>query len=270
MANASELSSYASSVLDRLTPSEQGISLASPLIASVVTFAAATLPIYVGLFLPSLSRRWEGGRRAFLYGVGIGILFASFFDLAKETAGISTSTLRSPLDFLNILSLAVGLLAFLALYRTKWMGQASSLLLLYLWALLGVGLHGVGEGIVIGYDFSTGATVLSIAQVGSFVLHKVGEGITIGIILMERGHLGRHAGLSGLVAGSPTFLGALAGVLGLSSYASTLFFAVSAGATIFMATKFASLAGGSSSRTIVGIFVAFLYMYISGVLHQFE
>lgn len=260
---------YAVSVFDTLTPGEQGINLASPVIASVVTFAATTLPIYVGLFLPRLSR-WEGGKKAFLYGVGIGILFVSFFDLAKETAGISTSTLRGPLDVFNVLSLAFGLLAFLVLFSKEWNERISSSLLLYLWALLGVGFHGVGEGIVIGYDFLTGATVFSFAQITSFVLHKVGEGITIGILLRERGDGIGHAGLSGLVAGSPAFLGALAGILGMPSYASTFFFAVSAGATIFMATKFASLAGGTTSRTVVGIFVAFLYMYVSGVLHQFE
>lgn len=250
-----------------------GIELANPFIASVVSFTVAMVPIYLGISLPRLSGRWEGGRRALFYGAGIGILSASFFDLLKETRGISTGTLNSVTDLFNVLALVLGLAAFLAVHSLAKRSQdgLSSLPILYLWALLGVGFHSVGEGVIIGYDLVTGATVLSLPQLSSFALHKLAEGLTVGVLLVEGGYRLKHGGLSGLLAGFPIVLGTVAGISGLPAVLSTYFFATGAGATIYVLTRFATnLGSASSSKVVIGIMLGFLYMYLSGVLHQFQ
>ncbi len=237
---------------------------------SFLVFIASTLAIWAGLFLLKFLGRWKERNGALFIGVGVGILFASFLDLTKETAGIGTSSLRSPLDLLNLVALGTGLLAFLVFHASGREGSNPSLALLYLWAALGIGFHSAGEGMVIGYDFTTGATVLSLSQISSYLLHKAGEGLTIGLLLIQGGYRWRHAGLSGLIAGFPTLLGVFAGIAGIPASLSTLFFAVGAGATIYMVNKQAGLTGGPSYKAVLGIFLGFLYMYFSGVLHQFE
>ncbi len=242
-----------------------------PNLLSIVTFTAATLAIYAGLALPKLLGRWTASKSTLLLAAGIGVLLAAFFDLLKETAGIGTSTLRSPTDVVDLVAFGIGLLVFLAVHASagRRAGHVGSVALLYLWALIGIGFHGAGEGIVIGNDFLTGATVLSVFQVSSYLLHKIGEGFTIGLLFVQGGYAWRDGVLSGLLGGLPTFFGVLAGLSGLPGEALTILFAASAGATMFMVIRFATFTRRPTPQMILGAFLGFLYMFLSGVLHQF-
>lgn len=222
----------------------------------------------LGVLLVRAVRGWEQPRRRILSALVVGVLVANFYDLAKETAGLSGSTLRGVVDVLNVSFFAVALLGFYFAHQS--LNGGGNLWLAYLWALLGVGLHGMGEGIVIGYDFATGFTILSLPQALSFTLHKIAEGASIGVLVYAvRVGLTQSVTVS-LVAGLPVAVGTLLGLFGLPGGTSTFFFASSAGATVYgMTTLFTSDRNGVR-RYAVWILVGFLYMYFAGVIHQFE
>lgn len=248
------------------------ISISDPLDVYLFSLLASLPAIYAGIFWFKFIRTKSEHSKDFAIYLAIGILLASLYDLTKETAGLSGSTLRSGTDALNVLAFSIALLGFIGIHAyTKSANNASvPLITAYIWAIVGVGLHSVGEGAIMGYDFSTGATSLSGFQISSFALHKAGEGFTIGILLMRGNLTAKHAIPTGLFAGLPTIAGAGLGFLGIPAIFATYFFAAAMGATIFVITKFVRLGWNAKQSTLVGILIGFLYMYFAGVLHQFE
>lgn len=249
-----------------------GISITDPFDIYLFPLLASLPAIYAGIFWFKFIRSKSEASKDLAIYLAIGILLASLYDLTKETAGLSGSTLRSPADAFNVLAFSIALLGFIGIHAyTKSANNASlPLLTAYIWAILGVGLHSVGEGAIIGYDFSTGATSLSGFQIASFALHKAGEGFTIGILLMRGNFTTKHAIPTGILAGLPILVGAGMGFSGIPAVFATYFFAAAMGATIFVITKFVRLTGSLKQTTAVGVLIGFLYMYFAGVLHQFE
>ena len=242
----------------------------------------ATVPgIYAGLFILKALKIRRESIKILAINIAIGILFAFLYDLLKSTSGISTGSLRTVTDVFNIIVFLVVFLSFTIVYRyinkkhqnNKYNNYYSILFYsAYLWAMLGVGLHTIGEGIVIGYDFRTGATSLSLAQVSSFILHKIGEGFTMSIFILCGKLKNIHILLIGAIATFPILVGASMGYSLFSPSIATYFFAGAAGATIFIITKFINMTKDTSlhNRTLIGILAGFLFMYFSGVIHQFE
>lgn len=253
------------------TETASAFQLTDPLFVVLLTLGAALVPVYIGVGLVQAVDHWPR-RQGWLLGSAGGILFASFFDLLKETAGLSTGTLRSANDVANIVAFSVALIVLLAFQqygaRQGWI--ANGALLLYLWAIIGVGLHSLGEGVVIGYSFVTGVTTLSVAQGLSFALHKLGEGFTIGVVAALGAVRSRHLAVSALAGGVPATLGAVLGLGALGGTAVTIAFAASVGATVYVLARLLMREGTSREQTILGVLVGFLYMYFAGVLHQFE
>ncbi|MGH9953507.1 MAG: hypothetical protein ACRD5J_17955, partial [Nitrososphaeraceae archaeon] len=237
--------------------------------------------------------------------IGIGILFASFYDLAKGTAGIGAGTLRNVTDVINVITFSAVFAIFITLYAyttkknnvnkdnnrhaditattanspssaTATIGTVTiPLILIYAWSIFGVGSHSIGEGIIMGYDFATGSTSLSPAQISSFILHKIGEGFTIGVLLIfSLVNKNRHILILGAIAGLPTILGAGAGYALFPPTVATYFFAAAVGATISIIIIFVHvLLTTTASRyniLLIGILAGYLFMFLSGVLHQFE
>lgn len=249
-----------------------GISISDPLGVYLFSILASLLAIYAGIFWFKFIRSKSEPSKDFAIYLAVGILLASLYDLTKETVGLSGSTLRSPADALNVLAFSIALLGFIGIHAyTKSANNASvPLVTAYIWAIVGVGLHSVGEGAIIGYDFGTGATSLSGFQISSFTLHKAGEGFTIGMLLMRGNFPTKHAIPTGVLAGLPTIAGAGLGFSGIPAVFATYFFAAAMGATIFVITKFVRLTWNAKQTTLIGVLIGFLYMYFAGVLHQFE
>lgn len=245
-----------------------GLNLANPLVAGLFSLMAGVVPVLIGVLVIRLLKGWESNRRLPLSGLAIGVLFASFFDLLKGTSGLSSSTLKGVIDSLNVSLFSIALVVFYLFHRA--FGNERAIGLAYLWAVLGIGFHSVGEGIVIGYDFATGFTILSIPQVLSFTLHKLAEGITVGVVLYSSKVTLIHAVATSVVAGMPVALGTVLGLFGLPGGTSTIFFAAASGATVYAAVNLFNLDGGRRSGFALGMLAGFLYMYFAGVLHQFE
>ncbi|MGH9925371.1 MAG: hypothetical protein ACRD5B_08330, partial [Nitrososphaeraceae archaeon] len=232
----------------------------------LLSFLASVPAIYAGLFLSKIIKpiKKSTSYKVLAGSIGIGILFASFYDLAKGTAGLGTGTLRNVTDVLNIITFSAVLAIFIAVYAyttkinnvnknnnrqaddiTATTGNSLSsaittvstvtipLILIYVWSIFGVGSHSIGEGIIMGYDFATGSTSLSPAQISSFILHKIGEGFTIGVLLLfSLVNKNRYIFITGAIAGLPTILGAGAGYALFPPSIATYFFAAAVGATI--------------------------------------
>jgi ZIP family zinc transporter len=97
-----------------------------------------------------------------------------------------------------------------------------------------IGLHNFAEGLAIGVSAQAGEVGLATVLIIGFALHNATEGF--GIV----GPLGgvrpswRWLGLAGLVAGGPTFLGAMVGYQVTSDALELMFFALAGGAILYV------------------------------------
>jgi zinc transporter, ZIP family len=97
-----------------------------------------------------------------------------------------------------------------------------------------IGIHNFAEGLAIGVSASSGEIGLATVLIIGFAIHNATEGF--GII----GPLGEHKpswtwlGVAGLVGGAPVFLGAMLGYEVSSDPLELLFYAVSAGAILYV------------------------------------
>jgi ZIP family zinc transporter len=99
---------------------------------------------------------------------------------------------------------------------------------------IAIGLHNFAEGLAIGVSARAGEISLATELIVGFALHNATEGF--GIV----GPLGsvvpswRWLGLVGLIGGGPTFLGAMAGYEVTSEPLELVFYAVAAGAILYV------------------------------------
>jgi ZIP family zinc transporter len=97
-----------------------------------------------------------------------------------------------------------------------------------------IGIHNFAEGLAIGVSASSGEIGLATVLIIGFAIHNATEGF--GII----GPLGEHKpswkwlGVAGLIGGAPVFLGAMLGYEVSSDPLELLFYAVSAGAILYV------------------------------------
>jgi ZIP family zinc transporter len=97
-----------------------------------------------------------------------------------------------------------------------------------------IGLHNFAEGLAIGVSARTGAIALATLLIIGFGLHNATEGFGIVGPLAGTRPSWRWLGAAGLVAGGPTFLGSLIGYQVHSDPLELLFYALAAGAIIYV------------------------------------
>ena len=99
---------------------------------------------------------------------------------------------------------------------------------------IGIGLHNLGEGLLIGSAFSVGALALGSALILGFAIHNVTEGPAI-VAPLTRSASGlgwKRFALLALAAGLPTVLGAWLGAFASTGILSVVFFGLGAGAIL--------------------------------------
>ena len=122
-------------------------------------------------------------------------------------------------------------LAYLALAGVDgWLGQRGGggerVALL---VAIGIGLHNLGEGLVIGSAYAVGSLALGAALVVGFAIHNTTEGIAIvAPVAEERPRVARLA-LLGLIAGAPAILGAWIGASAFDPSLAAFMFGVGVG-----------------------------------------
>ncbi|HJU65483.1 MAG TPA: hypothetical protein VJ596_07385 [Gemmatimonadaceae bacterium] len=245
----------------------------------VSTFAllgiyAGVIPVFLGLlwlpFLRSVNRRWVD----FFLSLTIGLLVFLGIDAVSES--LETAALV-PGAFQGTALVAIGLLgtplamAALSKLRAAKRGTSSPLYVATLIAV-GIGLHNLGEGLLIGTAYASGEVSLGTLLVIGFLLHNSTEGL--GIVAPIAGERPSLASLLklGALAGLPTIVGAWIGGFTYSPIWTTLFFAIGAGAIAQVVYELWRLfarradAGLSSPLNAAGLLVGLLIMYATGLL----
>ena len=136
-----------------------------------------------------------------------------------------------------LLVLLGGAIAFLALTGVSaWLqdrrGGARTGARLAVLVALGIGLHNLGEGLLIGTAYATGALALGAFLVVGFALHNATEGLAIVAPIAREAPSPRRLAALGLLAGGPAVLGAWLGAAAPSPAVSALLFGAGAGAIV--------------------------------------
>jgi zinc transporter, ZIP family len=97
-----------------------------------------------------------------------------------------------------------------------------------------IGIHNFAEGLAIGVSASTGKIGLATVLIIGFALHNATEGFGIVGPLGEIRPSWRWLAMAGLVGGAPTFLGTIVGYNVTSEPLELAFYAVSAGAILYV------------------------------------
>jgi ZIP family zinc transporter len=231
------------------------------------------IPVFLGLlwlpFLRGIGQRWLD----FFLSLTVGLLVFLGVDAlveSVETAALVPGAFQGgALVLMGVLGAPL-LLAAIGRWRAR---EATSRSPLYVASLiaLGIGLHNLGEGLVIGTAYSTGEIALGTFLVIGFLLHNTTEGLGIVAPLAASAPRMRELAVLGAIAGVPTIAGAWIGGFTYSPILTTLFFAIGAGAIIQVIWElwklFARRSDGGLTRPLnaAGLLTGMLIMYVTGV-----
>jgi zinc transporter, ZIP family len=232
------------------------------------------IPVFLGLlwlpFLRSIGRKWVD----FFLSLTIGLLVFLGVDATAEALEVSA---RVPGAFQGLSLVVLGVVGTPLLIGSlgEWRRRSrQGLSPLYVSALiaLAIGLHNLGEGLAIGAAYSTGEISLGAFLVLGFLLHNTTEGLGIVAPIAHERTTVRTLVLLGVLAGTPTIVGAWLGGFTYSPIAVSLFFAIGAGAilqVIFELWKmFARRAESGLMQPLnaAGVLLGLAVMYATGLL----
>lgn len=243
----------------------------SPVAAVALGASAAFFPVLAGLLMALRSYRWSGRARALLDGAVAGALLFLFLDFMSLTANLGIGLRELAGQALFITLFVAGMIG-LAASEAGWRGAgaaAADRRVAYLWAL-GIGFHTLGEGLIMGYNLHLGlGAALRFLPLLSFMLHKLAEGVSVAALIGgERPTLRSLVGMS-LVAGLPAVPGVLMGFLGAPGAISNYFYALGAGALVYVLPKvFRVRAGKPEVAGYVGVAGGLIFMYLAALLHE--
>lgn len=229
-------------------------------------------PVTIGLMsFPALRRLGREGT-GFVLAVTIGLLAYLLIDTLGEGLEAAERVLAryhaGTLVWVLAIVTAAGLIA---------VGRSGSKspegLSLAGFIALGIGLHNLGEGLVVGAAFATGETALAAFLVIGFIIHNVTEGFAIAAPLTRtRPTLMTFAALA-LLAGLPALLGVFLGAQAVSPFWTVVCFGVGAGAiaqVIFEITSLLARQGGTDKlagpRVLGGVIAGLGVMYVTALL----
>jgi zinc transporter, ZIP family len=253
------------------------LSAAGFLAYGAVGFLVGVVPVTLGLmFFPALQGMGRRGL-AFVLALTIGLLVFLLIDTLEEGLEVAGAA-ASPFQASALVWLAA-LVSFLALFVVgRRRGGAPEGLTLAAFIALGIGLHNLGEGLVIGTSFATGEVALASFLVVGFTLHNVTEGIGIAAPLTkERPGLLTFAGLAAL-AGLPAVFGTWGGAFAFSPHLAALCFGIGAGAILQVVVEvgaYLSRTAGRAGETwlsgtsLLGFVAGLAVMYATALLVRF-
>lgn len=256
-----------------------------PSLSQVWTFVllgvlVGIVPVFLGLgwlpFLANLKTHWHG----FLLSLTAGLLLFLAADALAEAFELST---RVPGPFQGLPLLLLGAVA--SFFGLEALGERSLMTntskhnrktmlgLAYLIAA-GIGLHNLGEGLLIGAAYAIGEVALGTFLILGFTIHNTTEGLAIASPVASKSPTGRHLLWLGLIAGAPTILGAWIGGFTYSDVWAVVFLAIGIGAILqvvyeivgFMAQGKNAVRVLSERLNLAGILAGFMIMYATALL----
>src|SRR5919108_1286913 len=138
---------------------------------------------------------------------------------------------------------------------------------------IGIGLHNFGEGLAIGAAVLLGEIALSTFLIIGFTLHNTTEGLAIVAPLAKsRKLMIRRLVIMGLIAGTPTIVGAWIGGFLYSPIATIIFLSIGAGAIFQVVYSVGSWMYYNNNKAltsfpiVTGFMLGIFIMYITGLL----
>jgi ZIP family zinc transporter len=118
---------------------------------------------------------------------------------------------------------------------------------------IGLGLHNLSEGLAIGQGYASGAMRLAWLLAIGFALHNATEGFGIAAPLSGHRVSWRFLGLTALVAGGPTFLGALIGGVWVNKPVELFCLALASGTILYVIGELLHLGRQLKEEAVVGV-----------------
>jgi len=198
------------------------------------------IPVLLGLlwlpFLRMLREKWY----SFLLALTVGLLIFLGFDALEESFDLLEAIPNAYngigiilIGFtLSILTLSA--ISYKSEHHRQIKGEHFQALIFGYLIALGIGLHNLGEGLAIGSAYAVGEVALGSLLVIGFMIHNVTEGVAIVAPLTrfvrQVGNFYFHLVIMGLLAGTPTIIGAVIGGFAYSPALAVLFLSIGAGA----------------------------------------
>ena len=206
---------------------------------ALIGLLVGVVPVAAGMAFFPLLRRTADAHYDAVLALTLGVLAYLAIDTVSEgleLAGEVPAAFHGTALFAGAALVAV--LAVLGLERAM-RGRGSVVTVAVLIAVA-IGLHNMGEGLLIGSAFALGSLTLGSALIVGFALHNVTEGPAIVSPLSKGAGLpwGRFLLLAAL-AGIPTVLGAWLGAFASTTLLSVLFFGLGAGAIVVVLVQVA-------------------------------
>lgn len=231
------------------------------------------VPVAIGLLAYPAIRAAGPEAIRFILALTVGLLLYLFVDTIGEGLELGAEALGR-LRGTTVVWVAMGLTAIALLAIGRRGGKAPEGARLAFFIALGIGLHNLGEGLVVGAALATGAAALATFLVIGFVIHNVTEGIGIAAPLAagKRPSLAGFAGLAAL-AGLPAVAGVLIGTGAVNPYWAALSFGIGAGAILQVVIEVAAFMmrqGGTKALLApsgaAGIVAGLVIMYTTALL----
>jgi zinc transporter ZupT len=202
--------------------------------------------------------------------MALGFMMVFFNDLVDDSGGLGES-LGLTLGPTQISLAGLFVLGFAVFFMMPSMKRrAVSAWVAYLVAAA-IGLHAMGEGIVIGSNFVGQLEIEELSTVFqglSFALHKFLEGFTLSIFFPPK--IGaRTILISTTLAGVPLLIGIPLGILAYPAILANFLFAAGAGAAVFVIVKIALMIGENKPdmSTVLGFLLGFVLVYVAALVH---
>ena len=245
-------------------------------IFTLIGLYVGVIPVAIGLlWLPLVSRVGRTGLD-FLLALTIGLLLFLLVEAGHD--GLEAAA-RAPSSFQGVALFVFGALAafvgletvggWLRARRRATGASAGRGWILAQMVATGIGLHNLGEGLAVGVAYGSQSFALATVLIFGFAVHNVSEGIAI-VSPISRSQVDlRTLALLGLLAGGPTIIGTLIGIYIFSNALSIVFFAIAAGAILYVIIEITTSLGDrfrNSHLNYLGVMAGFTVMYLTSLL----
>ncbi len=202
-------------------------------------------------------------------------------ELIKQSMSTHTSLSGAlQLGGLFVLGFSVGLLG-LVYFERRYLGTAKDMpperrsKQVAMMIAVGLGLHNFSEGLAIGQGYASGALSLAWLLTIGFALHNATEGFGIAAPLSGHRASWGFLGLTGLIGGGPTFLGAILGGWWINKPTEVFCLALASGTILYVIGELLHLGRQLKEEAVVevgllvGFFVAVITDFVLvGALNQ--